>query len=132
MNEQNIELVKFLYEAFGKGDIATILASVTDDVEWRADGPAIIPNAGTTRGREGVVGFFRLIGETQEGPRLVIGEYCSDGDKVVALGHYTSTVRATGKPIDTAAAHVFTIESGRVKRFHAFVDTAQVAGAYTA
>jgi ketosteroid isomerase-like protein len=132
MRQENIELVKFLYVAFGKGDVGTILANVSEDIEWRADGPAVIPNAGATRGKEGVVGFFRLIGETQENPQLTISEYCGDGNKVVAVGHYTSRVRATGKPIDTPSAHVFTIEAGKVKRFHAFVDTAQVAEAYTA
>ncbi len=31
----NFETVQIIYEAFGKGDMATILSYVADDVQWK-------------------------------------------------------------------------------------------------
>ena len=33
----NIEIVKGAYAAFGRGDLDSILASLTDDIDWAAD-----------------------------------------------------------------------------------------------
>jgi ketosteroid isomerase-like protein len=30
----NVKTIQMVYEAFGRGDVAAILANVTDDVEW--------------------------------------------------------------------------------------------------
>jgi ketosteroid isomerase-like protein len=67
MNEQeNIALVKKLYEAFARGDIKTILDQLTDDVKWNNPGPSIIPYSGDRTGPVQVREFFdRLVG-TQE------------------------------------------------------------------
>ena len=35
--EQNIETVKAMYDAFGRGDVQAILERVTDDVDWSTD-----------------------------------------------------------------------------------------------
>ena len=34
MEEQNIEPVRGLYEAFGRGDVPGVLGAMTDDMEW--------------------------------------------------------------------------------------------------
>jgi hypothetical protein len=34
--ELNIETVKAMYEAFGRGDVAAVLEQCTDDVDWPA------------------------------------------------------------------------------------------------
>jgi ketosteroid isomerase-like protein len=35
--EDNIKTIQVIYEAFGRGDVAAILESVTDDVDWASD-----------------------------------------------------------------------------------------------
>ena len=43
MNEQeNVALVRKLYDAFARGDIDTILNHMTDDTEWSNPGPATV------------------------------------------------------------------------------------------
>src|SRR5579862_8376067 len=64
-SEQNIETVKGLYEAFGRGDVAAILDRVTDDVDWATD--AAIPSApwyGARHGKAEVPSFFAGIAQT--------------------------------------------------------------------
>ena len=44
--QQNIDLIKKPYEAFGKGDIDTIIDHLDGQLVWRFDAPSVIPYAG--------------------------------------------------------------------------------------
>ena len=37
MGNSSIEAVQAIYEAFGKGDVDTILGMLADDVDWSAE-----------------------------------------------------------------------------------------------
>jgi uncharacterized protein len=132
MNEQeNVALVRKLYDAFARGDVETILNHVTDDTEWSNPGPATVPYFGDRRGPTQVREFFdRLIG-TQENPNLTIDQLIAQGDTVAALGRYSGTVKATGKPFDSVVGHFFAIRGGKVARWIGLGDTANAAAAYT-
>ena len=47
--QENIDLVKRLYEAFGKGDIDTIIDHLASQFAWRFDAPSTIPSPETLR-----------------------------------------------------------------------------------
>ena len=132
MNEQqNTDLVKKLYAAFGRGDIQTILDNLTDDVEWEEEGPSAIPYVGKKKGRGEVAGFFQALSSGQADQKLTMDTFIAQGDQVAALGRYGASVKATGKKFDTQAAHFFTIRGGKVARFVALGDTAATVEAYT-
>ena len=38
MSQANVSLIQSLYAAFGRGEIATIIAALTPDMEWRLNG----------------------------------------------------------------------------------------------
>jgi ketosteroid isomerase-like protein len=131
MNEQdNTTLIQNMYAAFGRGDIRTILDHLTPDVEWTLEGPAVIPFAGKRVGPNQVLQFFEALATTQEDPKLTIDQYIAQGDFLVTVGRYSAVVKATGKRIDSAVAHVFTFRNGKVSRFLDFGNTAQLADAY--
>jgi len=129
MND-NTALIQKIYAAFGRGEIQTILDRLTPDVQWVLDGPAAIPYSGARTGVDQVAGFFEALATTQENHTLTIDEYIAQGDNVVTVGRYAADVKSTGKRIDCAVAHVFTIRDGKIARFLDFVDTAQMADAY--
>ena len=53
--EQDKTLIESLYEAFGKGDIPTVIASLAPDVSWFTEGPSVVPYTGPReRHRSGV------------------------------------------------------------------------------
>jgi ketosteroid isomerase-like protein len=130
--EENIDLVKKVYSAFGKGDIDTIIDSLADQLVWRFDAPSVIPYAGEydtpNRVKEG---FFGSLASTQKGYALKTDEFIAQNDKVIMVGSYGATVNDTGKRFDLPLVHVWTIQNGKVKRFVNFTDTAKVAEAYT-
>ena len=51
--EQNIGVVQRGYEAFGRGDIESLLALLDETFTWSTPGPADLPIAGNRRGRAG-------------------------------------------------------------------------------
>jgi uncharacterized protein len=131
MNEKaNTELVRKMYGAFGRGEIQTILEHLTDDIEWVMEGPLVIPFAGKRNGVAQVRDFFDALGSTQSNQKLTTEQSIAQGDTVVTVGRYSGKVKATGKTMDSAVAHVFTIRDGKVSRFLDFTDTAHVADAY--
>ena len=56
-----VEVVKQIYEAFGRGDIPGVLSRVTPDVSWVDPGFPDVPYAGVRSGREGVADFFQSL-----------------------------------------------------------------------
>lgn len=131
MNEQeNTALVKKLYDAFSRGDLQTILDNLAPNVEWVTEGPSLIPYAQKYVGVERVRDFFTALATTQDKQNLVADEFIAQGDKVATTGRYAATIKETGKRFDTAVAHVFTVQNGKVTRFLDFFDTSAVADAY--
>lgn len=130
MNE-NIAVIKKVYDAFGRGDVQAILDSLTPDVEWQFDAPAVIPYSGRRRGPADVAGFFVAIAATEENPLLETSEFMASGDEVITLGIYSGTVKASGKSYSVRLAHIFTLRDGKIARFLNFLDTAAMADAHS-
>ena len=132
MNEQqNTALIQKAYDAFGRGDIQTIIDMVTEDVEWGLEGPEGIAFAGVKKGQAGVRTFFDQLGGTLRDMKLSIECFVAQNDQVASMGRFSGTVVATGKSFDTPIAHFFTFRAGKVARFVDFTDTAATVEAYT-
>jgi ketosteroid isomerase-like protein len=128
--QDNVQVVKDAYAAFGRGDIPAVVNACAPEVEWIIPGGPGIPVAGTFHGREGVAKFFHALGENQTARQFEPREFIAQGDKVVVLGHYQWLIERTGKPYECDWVHVFTIRDGGVVRFQEYSDTATEAEAY--
>jgi uncharacterized protein len=128
----NVDVVREAYEAVGRGDIPVLLDLLTDDVEWTLQGPSVIPFAGTRRGREGVVEFFSLLGETVEFQQFEPREFVAQGDTVVVLGFESNLIKPTGRTFEQEWAHVYTLRDGKVAKHRALEDTAAYVDAFNA
>jgi ketosteroid isomerase-like protein len=97
--EQNVETIKAIYEAFGRGDVAAILDACTDDVDWATDAAGdAAPWWGQRNGKEAVTGFFEGIGQTGPVTEFTPLSFTSndDGDVMVFI-RYAFTVTATAR-----------------------------------
>jgi len=129
MTNANIAHVQSLYAAFGRGDIATLLAGCAPDIDWETVGrPDDFPTIGPRRGTKAVEEFFRLVGEHEEFSAFTPREFYAADDKVFVLGAYSLTVKPSGTPVAAEWVHVFTLKDGKVTRFREHTDTAQFAG----
>ncbi len=128
--QENTKIVQQAYENFSNGDIPGLLNLVSENVTWELPEVEGVAVTGTRRGRAGVADFFSQLAATQEVVSFKPAEFIAQGSKVVSLGRYTFTVKASGGQFTSDFAHVFTIENGRITRFQEFTDTLAVANAY--
>ena len=130
MSQENVGLMRSLYEAFGRGDVPTVLAAMDPGIVWNdaenfpyADkNPYVGPNAVV----QGV--FARLAGEW-DGFSVAPEEFLDAGDTVVATGRYGGAYKKTGRSIHAQFAHVWRLRGGKVVGFQQYTDTLQVAKA---
>lgn len=130
MSQENVGLIRGLYEAFGKGDVPAVLGAMDPAIVWNeaesfpyADrNPYVGPGAVA----EGV--FGRIVAEW-DGFTVTPEELFDAGDTVIARGRYDGTHKRTGKTIHTQFAHFWWLKGGKVVRFQQHADTLQVAKA---
>lgn len=122
--QQNLEIVRRGYDAFGRGDLDTLLSLFDENIEWFSPGPADLPTAGTRRGRQQVADFFKILDELFEFQRFEPKTFIAQEDCVVVLGEDTARIKATSKVLDSEWAHVFSLREGKITSFHEYLDTA--------
>ena len=130
-----IEKIKDIYAAFGRGDIATILGSLTEDVSWEFEAPDELSWSGIRHTPQEAAGFFAGLAAEHADPNLEMSEFFSSSDAVAAFGRYQATVKATGIRVDTPVAHYFRFRDGKIARYinvinsGAFVEAGRAAAA---
>jgi uncharacterized protein len=70
---------------------------------------------------------FGPIAADVEGFSVTPEEDIASGATVAAIVRYTGTGKATGKPLDEPAVHVWEIRDGKLARFRQFIDTVKFA-----
>jgi ketosteroid isomerase-like protein len=127
MSEQdNLDVIRKGYDAFGHGDIETLLSLFDEQIEWVTPGPAELKTSGRRTGRQAVGEFFGTVNELFEIQRFEPKEFIAQGDRVIVFGEETAAVRATGKVLDNPWVHSFTLRNGKVVAFQEYFDSAAV------
>lgn len=125
----NIETVRAMYAAFGRGDIAGVLKHVDEAVVWNTPGSPAVPMAGTRRGLEEVRRFFEDLERRLEFSVFDVRELIAQGNRVVALVHYEGRDRKTGRGFTADSSMLWTIGNGKAIRFQEYTDTEALAAA---
>jgi ketosteroid isomerase-like protein len=130
LSQQNVGIVRSIYEAIGKGDVPTVLGAFTPDAEWR-EADNFIYAAGNPYVGPGAIlqGVFLRLATEWDGFAANPTQFLDAGDTVIVTGRYTGVYKATGKSIDAQFAHFWTLRDGKVARFQQYADTLQVAQA---
>ncbi len=130
MSQENVALVRGIYDAFAAGDVPAVLGAMSPDIVWNeaenfplADrNPYVGPNAI-------LAGVFARLAADWDGFAVGVDELLDAGDAVVALGRYRGTNKATGRAIDAQLVHIWRIEDGKAKAFQQLTDTLQIGRA---
>ena len=69
-----------LYDSFNAGEIANILAALSDNVEWVILSISTIPFSGSKHGRDAVAEFFSTMPDHQELQIFEIQGMVAEGD----------------------------------------------------
>lgn len=135
MNEsQNTQVVQDAYAAFGRGDVQALLAQLDDSITWQpvTGAGTHVPTAGLRKGKAAVGEFFKTLAQSITFSAFEPREFVAQGDKVVALGHYSGKSISTGRTFDADWVMIFTVKNGKVVDFKEFTDSAQLNAAFDA
>jgi ketosteroid isomerase-like protein len=125
----SVQVIQEAFAAFGRGDIPTILETLTEDVDWWAGGPPELPHAGQWHGRDEVAQFFVAIDEHWVYEKFEPQEFIAQSDQVAVTGHDRVRAKSTGKVVEQDWAMFFNLRDGRIARFRIFTDTATLVSA---
>lgn len=126
----NLETVQQAYAAFGKGDVAGILATLDPNIVWENPGPSSIAYFGAHRGHAAVAAnIFGFLHENLQFSVFQPVEFFESGDRVAVLLDCQATVPRTGVQVTQSVMHVFTFAGGKVVRFQDFQNSWALAKA---
>jgi ketosteroid isomerase-like protein len=112
MSEENVELVRRIYEAWEQEESARDF--IAEDIEYVNPSYAVEP--GTRRGRKS----FRVIRDTYEDFQIQVERYVDAGDEVVVLAQYKASGQGSGVPVSGEHGYVWTVRDGQAVRFQWF------------
>jgi len=124
--EENVQIVKDGFAAFGRGDMQGLLALFAEDIEWVIPGEGW-PLAGTYRRHAGVADFFQKISEMLEISLLEPREFVAQGDRVLVVGFHRGRVKATNRTFEGHWVFAFTVRNGKVTNVREYIDTLALA-----
>ncbi len=116
MSQENVEIIRGVFEAFQRGDVSGMLDLMTDDMVTHR----IEPDDAIYHGKEG---FFQATADWIEGFddwTATAEEFIDGGDAVLVQVHQTARGAGSGVPVESRLWFVFAIRDGKVARlsFH--------------
>lgn len=113
----NADLLRKGYDAFAKGDTATLTDLFSEDVVWHLPGRNLI--SGEHKGRDAVFALFAKVGELSGGTFRV-----ELHDVVANDGHTVAVTRTAGsrqgKQLDLLGTDVYHVRNGKITEWWSF------------
>jgi ketosteroid isomerase-like protein len=126
--DQKIAVVQDVYEAFGRGDVPTILSHLTEDVDWASEARGTVaPWHGVHSGREAVPNFFQKLGESVEVTEFTPVSFAANETDVMVVVRFGLTARATGKTGTMDLHHWWRFRGDKIYFYRGTEDTALTA-----
>lgn len=124
--EENAAVIRRGYEAFNRGDLATLAQVIAEDAVWHPAGRGRL--SGEKRGQEAIFGYFGQLGEA--GLRAELHDVIANDDHAVGL--HTSVAQRAGKSLNSHVVIVFHLRNGRVAEAWELADDTQKLDEYFA
>jgi hypothetical protein len=112
MSQDNVEVIRAGYEAFNRGDMDAILATLDPALEWwpATDEPITEPY----RGHDGYLALVADIKEYVPDLQAQIEEVFAVDDQVVTCLRFFGTGRDSGVPVEVHETNVARFRDGRI------------------
>ena len=127
VSDANVRTVQQIYEAFGRGDVATIMDLLADDVDWAAEAEQKIAPWHGRRTKAEVPGFFQAISETLDVSEFTPLSITSNDTDVMTVIRFGLTVKGTGRSGVMNLHHWWRFRDDHVVLYRGTEDTALTA-----
>ena len=126
----NVDTVKAITEALGRGDLLAVMGMVSKDVRWAvnaADREAA-PWFGVYQGKRSLPDFFAELAKLTF-TDFTLKAILSDGDLVMTWLHVAFT-SPLGRDVDMEEVQIWQLADGKVTSVDTLLDTAAVGTAF--
>ncbi len=126
----NVDTVRAVTEALGRGDLLAVMGMVSKDVRWAvnaADREAA-PWFGVYQGKRSLPDFFAELAKL-DFTDFTLKAILSDGDLVITWLHVAFT-SPLGREVDMEEVQIWQLADGKVASVDTLLDTAAVAAAF--
>ncbi len=132
MSERNVQTVKTIYAAFGKGDVPAILELVDANTHWSFNASKTpLPWYEPVTSQSTLPKFFGTMAAQLEFHAFDPREFVHSDEHVMVHVHIDYTIKKTSRRVALEQIHWWTFNSdGRVTRLLQFEDTAELFAAY--
>jgi uncharacterized protein len=115
--DDNAQIISNAYDAFARGDVATVLAALSPKIMWHVPGRS--PLSGDYKGHDEVVGFFSKCMELSNGSlQIRVDEVIAAGERVVVLT--TVSAERNAQSWSSPEVHVWRVVDEQAVDFHEF------------
>lgn len=120
MSQENVDLVRTVFEAFGRADIAAVAGLLHPEIELK-ENFELSTSPGPHLGIEGLMAWYREGGQNWSAYETELIEAIPAGDNtVVAEGEVRATGRMSGVRTTHRFGYLFRVAEGRISRFEIF------------
>jgi ketosteroid isomerase-like protein len=126
----NVDTVRAVTEALGRGDLLAVMGMVAKDVRWAvnaADREAA-PWFGVYQGKRSLPDFFSELAKL-DFTDFTLKAILSEGDLVITWLHVAFT-SPLGREVDMEEVQIWQLADGKVASVDTLLDTAAVAAAF--
>ena len=128
MSDPKIQTVHKIYEAFGRGDVATIVEQLTDDVDWASEASSTAaPWYGVHKGKGEVPDFFTALDAAVDVVEFTPLSIAANDSDVMVTIRFGMKSKATGNSGQMELHHWWQFRDGKVCRYRGSEDTALTA-----
>jgi ketosteroid isomerase-like protein len=117
MSQENVELVRAVFEAFNRRDFDAALALGHDSISWRT---LFSVETDVLRGKQQIRAAWERQIEALDVHIDVLELTPLDETRVLAVGKWRGRGSESGAPVEQTAVQVFTVEDGRVRSVETF------------
>jgi ketosteroid isomerase-like protein len=118
MSQENVEIVRRVYDAVARHDTATVLAAYDPEVEWDLSRSrwGTVTGRGIYHGHADLRAFYRDWYEAWEHYDEALGELVEAGEHVIVVATGRGRGRGSGVEVEWTQYGVWTIRGGKIVR----------------
>jgi uncharacterized protein len=124
MPSENVSIIRLMFEAFNRGDVAGALAHVDPEIE--AEPSSSFPDVAIFRGHQGVLDFFASFFEAWEEYHAEPKDFIEAGDNdIVVVVRQRARGRGSGVEFESDMYQLWTMRDKKVVRMRVYEDKAE-------
>jgi ketosteroid isomerase-like protein len=124
MSQENVEIVRRIFEADRRRDVLTVQALYAPQIEWE-DNTGMWGDWGVARGPDGIAQAWSRWYEAFRGVQMEFGEVADVDDYVVVTYPLHARGRESGVEVNQSITLLWTLEAGKAVRVRSYTSRAE-------